>query len=326
MTTVRLSPCVSFLLTAAAVAACGPSVELPQGDSTTNADGSTGTPATSSAPGSTSGTNPTTPPDPPQTSTDPYVPTTGSSGGSTSGDTDDGCGFLQDCGPDTGITIECDIFEQNCSEGEKCAPWANDGGSAWNATRCVPVARDAGLPGDPCTALGSSTSGIDDCALGSMCWNVDPETLGGQCIAQCGGSEANPTCDGAMESCQMSSGGVLNLCIPECDPITQADCADGEGCYPISDSFFCVPDASGDGGAPFEECEFLNGCEPGTACAAPTASDACSPDASGCCLPWCDLNLPDCPGDMVCTPWFEEGQVPKGSEFVGLCVDESAAP
>ena len=35
------------------------------------------------------------------------------------------------------------------------------------------------------TALGSAVSGVDNCAQGSMCWGVDPETLEGECIAFC---------------------------------------------------------------------------------------------------------------------------------------------
>lgn len=305
--------------------ACGPAVELPQDASTTDAEGSTDTPATSSAPGSTSGTNPTAPPDPPQTSTDPYEPTTGSGEG-TNSDTDDGCAFLNDCGKDTGTPIECDILEQNCLEGEKCAPWANDGGNSWNATRCVPVADNADLPGEPCTVEGSGVSGLDSCALGSMCWNVNPGTLEGQCIAQCTGTWDEPTCADPTEICQISSEGVLNLCHPSCDPVTQTDCAEGQGCYPVSDAFVCTADASGGDGGLFDQCDFVNSCDPGTACVATTLSEACLQGSAGCCLPFCDVNTPDCPGELVCSPWFEEGSEPPGSEFVGLCVDGSAAP
>ena len=40
-----------------------------------------------------------------------------------------------------GATNECNQWVQDCPEGEKCMPWANDGGSAWNATRCRPGRR-----------------------------------------------------------------------------------------------------------------------------------------------------------------------------------------
>ena len=42
--------------------------------------------------------------------------------------------------PDDGGTgvFECDLWGQDCPDGEKCMPWASNGGT-WNATRCSPV-------------------------------------------------------------------------------------------------------------------------------------------------------------------------------------------
>lgn len=79
---------------------------------------------------------------------------------------EDGAGtgglFLSE--PDGGGTgFECDVFAQDCPPGEKCVPWANDGGGVWNATRCSPVDDDPAAPGEPCTVEGGPTSGIDDC-------------------------------------------------------------------------------------------------------------------------------------------------------------------
>jgi hypothetical protein len=56
---------------------------------------------------------------------------------------------------------------------------------AWNGTRCVPVAGMPGMPGDPCTVEDGPWSGRDDCAFGAMCWDVDPDTSMGECVAQC---------------------------------------------------------------------------------------------------------------------------------------------
>ncbi len=80
-----------------------------------------------------------------------------SSGGATSTGTTGGdtCGFL--CGTDedaTGVT-PCDVFKQDCPEGEKCSAYADDGGTSWNASKCVPVNGD-GQPGEPCTVEGSA--------------------------------------------------------------------------------------------------------------------------------------------------------------------------
>ena len=45
------------------------------------------------------------------------------SGGTTTGPDDDAtgsCGFLDSCSDTEDISEECDLFEQNCPEGEKC--------------------------------------------------------------------------------------------------------------------------------------------------------------------------------------------------------------
>ena len=64
----------------------------------------------------------------------------GSGDGGDDGGTDtgsDGGAFIQE--PDGGGTdIECDLWGQDCPDGEKCMPWANDGGSSWNATKAAP--------------------------------------------------------------------------------------------------------------------------------------------------------------------------------------------
>ena len=45
--------------------------------------------------------------------------------------------------PDGGSTIECDIWADDCPRGTKCMPWAADGGSTWNATKCSRLADPA---------------------------------------------------------------------------------------------------------------------------------------------------------------------------------------
>lgn len=230
-------------------------------------------------------------------------------------------GFITD--PDGGgVSIECSVWDQDCGEGEKCAPWANDGGSAWNATRCVPVDAAPAQPGDTCTVEGSGVSGIDTCDVSSMCWDVDPETNEGTCVAFCTGSENAPVCDDPTTSCSIANEGVLILCLPTCDPILQ-DCSDGQACYPIDDSFVCAPDASGeDQGADNDPCEFINACDPGNICVNPDIVDGCPAGSAGCCQAVCDLSeaMPaGCTGSETCEPWFEEGNVPPGYEDVGVC-------
>jgi hypothetical protein len=231
--------------------------------------------------------------------------------------TTDPSGFIQD--PDgNSVSIECSVWDQDCMDGEKCMPWANDGGNAWNATRCSPVSPDAGQPGDPCTVEGSGVSGVDDCAVASMCWGVDPETNLGTCVAFCMGSENNPVCDDPTTACSIANEGTLILCLPTCDPLLQ-NCMDGEGCWGIDDDFVCAPDASGEMGVYGDPCEYINVCDPGLFCATATAVPGCA--SSGCCSEYCDLSEPAaCMGDnQMCLPAFEKGQTPPGYEDVGLC-------
>ena len=248
-------------------------------------------------------------------------------GSAESGDTDPTgpttVGFIQD--PDGGgVSIECDLWTQDCPEGEKCMPWANDGGGAWNAARCSPLDPAPAQPGDECTVEGSGVSGIDNCALSSMCWDVDPETNAGTCIAFCMGSEANPICEDPSTNCVIANEGTLILCLPSCDPLLQ-DCAEGQACYPVGDDFACAPDASGEQGVYGDACEFLNVCDPGMFCAGAEGVPGCV-GSSGCCSPLCDFTDPDasaaCPGapDQQCVAWYEEGQAPPGFETVGACL------
>ncbi|HWB80595.1 MAG TPA: ribulose phosphate epimerase [Nannocystaceae bacterium] len=231
-------------------------------------------------------------------------------------------GFIQD--PDGGsANVECDVWAQDCPEGEKCMPWANDGGGSWNATRCSPLDPAPAQPGDECSVEGSGVSGIDNCDLGVMCWDVDENNMG-TCVPFCMGTEANPVCEDPNTSCTIANEGTLILCLPNCDPLLQ-DCTEGNACYPVDDAFVCGPDASGEMGLFGDACEFINVCDPGLFCANADIVPNCA-GASGCCSSFCDLTDPDatanCPGNaggQECVPWYEEGQAPPGFDDVGAC-------
>lgn len=246
-------------------------------------------------------------------------PTT--SGAGTAGETADPTGFIVT--PDGGGGgVECDNWAQDCPADQKCMPWADNGGTAWNATKCVPIDRSKGQPGDECTTMGGAVSGFDTCDLGVMCWDVKPDTMIGTCVEMCGGSQDAPECTGET-SCFVSNDGVLNLCLPRCDPLTQ-DCANDNLCIPNpnnQDQFACVLDASGDNGKAFDACEFVNACDKGFLCAVPANATECDPQAIGCCLPFCDTEeMVMCPGAMQeCIAWYEEGAAPPGLESVGFC-------
>jgi len=218
-----------------------------------------------------------------------------------------------DHGGDGGI--ECDVWAQNCPEGEKCMPWADDGGSAWNALKCTPVGSDT--PGDPCAVEGSGVSGFDSCEKGALCWDVDPETLQGTCIAQCQGTPQRPSCPQGSY-CYIVADAVLTLCLPTCDPLLQ-DCPDGDLCIPDGKHFTCVLDLSGDAGLYGDTCDRFDTCKPGLYCLNPEYVEDCK--GAGCCTPFCDTSKPlMCPGEtQECIPWYEEGMEPPEYKDVGFC-------
>ena len=287
--------------------ACGPIAPLSDvgstSDATTTAPSTTTTPATSTPP------NPTTTSTPDETTHLPD-PTTGS-------DTTIHPDFIVT--PDGGTgTLHCDIWTQNCPPGQKCVPYNEGGGGSWNSLKCVDITGD-GAPGDPCTAQGGGISGIDDCDLGIMCWNVD-ERGHGTCVEQCSGGPESPMCP-AFTSCSITGEGIINLCLPGCNPLLQ-DCPGDDLCIPNGDTFLCVLDASGEDGQVNDPCEFANSCDKGLLCLDPvTASAACEQGSQGCCQPFCELPDTPCPNpDQQCTPWFDPMMpIPPGLENLGIC-------
>jgi hypothetical protein len=288
---------------------------------TASTGGSTGSTDSTGSTGGTTGT------------TDTTDDTTGTTGGesSSSGTTEGlsvGSSSSSDGGMDTGVVflvepdggpgIECNTYLQDCPVGQKCMPWDNIGGGSWNALGCFPVDPAPVGEGEVCTVQGSGTSGIDDCALGHMCWDVDAVTNEGTCVAMCTGSEVAPVCGPPGTTCVISNDGVLNLCLPGCSPLLQ-DCPGAQGCYPVGDLFTCAPDASGAMGVDGDECAFINVCDPGLMCIGGGAVEACF---SNCCTPFCDVSLPGDPCPAVteeCVPFYSPGLAPPGFEDVGVC-------
>lgn len=242
---------------------------------------------------------------------------------------------VDDTGTDTTGTVfvmadmggggTCDVFAQDCPKGDKCMPWADDGGGSWNSTTCTPVMRDPGQRGDTCSVEGNGVSGIDDCDLGLMCYNVQSKTNMGVCFELCGGSPAAPTCDEGL--CAVYNDGNLPLCLPDCDPLLQ-DCGGGQLCLasPNANGFVCILDAlpasMGDHGAP---CTFVNDCDPGLFCGVTEIVAGCG-NPSGCCAEFCDLSQADpssqCTGQPEgeeCQPWYGADAPPPGYEDVGFC-------
>jgi hypothetical protein len=276
------------------------------GNSETGVDGTT-----------TNGTNPAT--------SDPD-PTTG--GGPTNPSTDTGDDTAP---PATTFLImpdggggECDVFAQDCMDGEKCSAYADDGGNSWNNTKCVPVMENPAQPGDECFVEGNGVSGIDNCDKGSYCWDTDAENMG-TCVELCTGSAEAPSCTDLDTLCVIVNEGVLNLCLTECDPLAN-NCPQADDLclpQPQGEGFVCVLDASGDTGAKYDDCGFANACDLGNGCFNPAASMGCNADSEGCCLNFCpisegDVNCNTGNGED-CVPYFEEGTAPPSYEDVGVC-------
>lgn len=224
--------------------------------------------------------------------------------------------------PDFGGNQQCNHFAQDCPAGEKCMPWANDGGGAWNGQRCSPLADEPRDIGQSCTVEGNNVSGLDDCVRGAMCWDVDPRTNVGVCTEIMALGVDNPVCGDPLTIVSISANAYIALCLPMCDPLQQ-QCPEGQACYAFShkprrEGFACAPDVSGRMGIAGDPCEFINTCDPGTLCLDASATPDCP--ASGCCVPYCSLAAPSCPSGQTCTPWFDDDEGPPQYQDVGVCV------
>ncbi len=288
----------------AVLSGCSPAIS-DMGATTT--DGSTSDPAStgpSTNDSATTSVNPVTSAGPSTTGIDDTgeFSTTDATVGTTSTDDDtfDTCGgFYGGCPVDGGVEpYECDVYEQDCPKGEKCMPWANDGGSEWNASRCSPIDDTPAAVGESCTVEGSGTSGIDDCELGTMCFQVDPETQAGTCTALCSGTAATPEC--SVGACEVFSD-ALPLCLDTCDPIEQA-CGDGLGCFLLGDAFACLPTTAeipvGD------PCVQITDCVPGSLCIDGVFFENC--DGPTCCAQVCDTENSVCERPTQCFAIFED--------------------
>ena len=218
---------------------------------------------------------------------------------------------------DVSTVEDCDMYEQDCPEGEKCVPYASTG-SVWDGYKCVPILGDQ-APGEPCT-YGGVVDATDDCDATSHCWDVmdvDGEAIG-TCMVICTGNYDEPECP-PMSDCLIRNFSA-NVCIPTCDPIIQ-DCGEGLACFWANGNFNCIFTTQDiPAGQP---CGFINDCAAGLLCLAAEAVPGC--EGVACCSGFCDLNLGDGPCEAllpgtVCASFFEEGMAPAGYEHVGLCL------
>jgi hypothetical protein len=235
---------------------------------------------------------------------------TGGADTSTTGDGDgDGDGGMQ----------ECDPILQDCPDGFKCTASDTDEDDFWDANMCVPAPDEGGVVGDPCAIEGEDMfTGIDNCAEGYICLNVDENHENGACAEFCASDMTCPNTSGGDGVCVVLNDGVLPICLSTCDPLLQ-DCPGQAACYGTDEPpFICfTPDAKGGGqdGAP---CNYLNACLEGLGCADAANQEDCMTTEFGCCTPFCPLDgSATCTGAEECIPFFPSEQ--PGYENVGIC-------
>ncbi len=259
--------------------------------------------------------------EPPGTTTDPAPTTDDATSTGTTTASDEGTDDSLDPTTGGGANNQCDVWTQDCPDGQKCTAYADDGTDHWNSTHCVPVVDDPALPGDACTIADSVASGVDNCEKGSFCWYMDYVTLQGTCVPACTGSADAPVCP-EKRDCDISNNGTLLLCLETCDPLVPS-CPADQLCFSSGDgNFICDLDNSGDAGVYGDPCAFVNSCNYGLFCAYPEEVPGCN-NSEGCCSEFCEL-LADpitCTGApmQTCEPWFNEGAAPPGLEDVGYC-------
>lgn len=309
------------ILFAVGLLACGPSVGVDDGDGgSTSSDASTST-LTGDPTSATTATTTTA------TTASTTTPTTTDTFGdeSTSDAPDDTADFVFP--PDGGAHgcgdgAQCDVWAQDCPDGSKCMPW-DCGGTydVWAAAKCAELDPDPVAIGGTCTVVDGPFSGVDDCDIAAMCWNPAADTLLGECIAFCTGSEANPICEDPARTCFMGYSGVLNVCVPSCDPLASVCDADEECIFDAESGggrFVCMPDLLVVPQAYGDDCSGALACGTGLLCRNPEHVPGCA--SSGCCTTLGQIDAPPiCPdASQTCLPLYD-ADAPEGLEDLCFC-------
>jgi hypothetical protein len=290
-----------------AVASCGPSA----GGVDEGSEGTDGPASSSGVPSDSSGAVPGTS-GATMSMTTAVDSTTGmatTTDGTTTGsddDTDDGpVGFYGGFEFDTPITtLECDVAAQDCVVGEKCVPFASDGGPVWNGTRCVPMVPNPNQLGEPCQVEGGPVSGIDDCDAGLQCFGVDGNNEG-ECVSLCWTYIGAPPCELPGTECAAYADAMFGACLSACDPLDPVGCGTPDACLPLAnEGAHCVPHTDAPYGSYGDECLYLTDCAPGHVCVLAEHVPGCTGD--GCCTTYCDpaegdAQCPDVGLGQTCT-------------------------
>lgn len=209
---------------------------------------------------------------------------------------------------------QCDVWAQDCPVGEKCSaaglpPLGSDN------IACAPIVSDPDQLGEPCQRLAEGHLGPDTCDLGLYCHDLDPLSQKGICSPLCTGDESDPSCPLG----QVCMNAALPLCLAACDPLLDA-CPTGDTCLWLGHEFGCWPAGSVPKHGLFEVCEYVDQCEDGLICTGTENAAECDKDGIGCCIPFCDLNAPACPGvGQACQTFYPDPPPPAGLEHLGVC-------
>jgi hypothetical protein len=206
-------------------------------------------------------------------------------------DDDEDTGVIFDHGP----TPECDLFEQDCLDGEKCIP------RGFFSTECVPIPKEPLEEGEACTAV----SREDPCDVGQWCGPTATGVGESTCVRLCAGTFVDPVCPPDM-ICVFDDDNVVAYCAPPCDPFEPDACGEGLSCLPTRLGLGCVQGGYAGGS---DHCYQHDSCVGGLACH--EVAGCCH---SKCCAPFCDGAHPCEVGD--CVPL--DPPIP-GPEGLGLC-------
>lgn len=123
-------------------------------------------------------------------------------------------------GADTGPSMQCSVWMQDCPSGMKCNPASSDGVSL-DSTQCVNISGSPSGPGEPCEFEGWIVQ-PESCDIGSFCWFRDETSKTGTCVEVCAGGIKDPKCSNEdAESCHIfGQADNLNLCLPNCNPLS----------------------------------------------------------------------------------------------------------
>lgn len=303
----------SYALALALLTAC--TLRPPPGDS--GETGTAGTAGTGTDPTASATDAPTT--GTPTTTTTPPATTTTTDASTGLENTVEACGIAgcDTFGTTGAVPSDCPGLKQlhpDCPGGFKCTIEGSIG-----ATQCAPILPRPKQLNEPCSVTGDTFSGLDDCDLGLLCWDVDDQGHG-TCIGLCNSDDggATITCADPTARCELCQSCEVGLCIAACNPLLH-ECGPGEVCIPDPDAFFCTSDASGALGQAHDPCMLGNSCDDGLLCLTPgDGASECDDNQEGCCEPFCDTSNPDCPGvGQTCLPWFDVP--PPGFETLGIC-------